>query len=154
MECQWSRQDATFPRDIFKYCCREKELKASLEAPFEPFNLAWNRWEPHSQHCAHPSTWPPFDLLTELIFQQISFELCHELPLSISCHTCLAASLPSLCVHPAALYIQTVGTTHHTIIIPAINLFTYCGLWILLVSWLTPYRISLCLPAQIPNVNI
>ncbi|KAA8591309.1 hypothetical protein FQN60_002252 [Etheostoma spectabile] len=40
MECQWSRQDATFPRDIFKYCCREKELKASLEALFETFQLS------------------------------------------------------------------------------------------------------------------
>ncbi|KAF1390076.1 hypothetical protein PFLUV_G00054370 [Perca fluviatilis] len=40
MECQYSRQDATFPRDIFKYCCREKDLKASLEAPFETFQLS------------------------------------------------------------------------------------------------------------------
>ena len=125
MEFQWSRQVATFPRDIFKYGWREKELKASQEAPLKPSNLVWNhcmralwsangqaaalqpaisphyRWDPHSQHCAYHSTWPLFDLFTELIFQQISLVLCHKLPLSISRHTCLAASLPLFaCTQP------------------------------------------------------
>ena len=40
MELQWSWQVATFPRDIFKYGRRERELKASQEAPFETFQLS------------------------------------------------------------------------------------------------------------------
>lgn len=39
MEFQWSGQVATFPRDIFKYGWRGKELKASQEAPLKPSNL-------------------------------------------------------------------------------------------------------------------
>lgn len=39
MEFQWSRQVATFPRDIFKYGWREKELNPSQGAPLKPSNL-------------------------------------------------------------------------------------------------------------------
>lgn len=102
-----------------------ERIKGITRAPLKSSNLVWNhcmqalwsangqaavlqpaisphyRWEPHSQHCAHPSTWLLFDLFTELIFQQISLVLCHELPLSISRHTCLAASLPLFaCTQP------------------------------------------------------
>lgn len=103
VEAQWSRQVATFPRDVFKYGWREKELKASQEAPLKPSNLVWNHrvralwsedgqaaalqpaisphyhWGPHPQHRAPPSTWPPLDLLAELIFRQIRFALCPSL---------------------------------------------------------------------------
>lgn len=127
MEFQWSRQVATFPCDIFKHGWREKELKASLEAPLKPSNLVWNRcvralwsangqaaamqpaisphyrWEPHSQHCAQP-----FHLTT------VWFAHWTDLPTNKLCALPRITSLylpshmpcsitPPLCMHPAAL---------------------------------------------------
>lgn len=97
-EVQWSRQVATFPRDVFKYGWREKELNASQETPLKPSNLVWNRcvralWSADGQAAALQSAisphylWEPYiqALCTLLHLTAVGFAHWTDLPVNKLC---------------------------------------------------------------------